>query len=237
MALVRYGGGVVQMTGSVGGTTYARNRYGNYARARTKPVNPNSVLQQEVRTVMAYLCERWAETLTAIQRTAWNDYASAVVMKNKLGEAIKLSGFNHYIRSNATLSRRGETLVDAGPTDFTLPEKDPSLSITTEVHEQRFNITFNDTMDWASENGGWLFMLQGKPQNPQRNFFGGPFKGIKDKAGSDGNGPDSPEQSSNLWVVAEGQKVWYQLRIARADGRISEPWTVQSTVVAGPIGA
>lgn len=235
MALVKFGGGIIQMSGSIAGTTFARNRYGNYARARTKPVNPNTELQQKVRTVVAYLCERWAETLTAVQRTAWGDYASAVSMKNKLGEAIKLSGFNHYIRSNANLARRGETIVDAGPTDFTLPEKDPALEITTEVHEQRFNIIFDDTMDWCKEENAWLWILQGKPQNPQRNFFGGPYKGMKDKTGVDPGGIASPEQSSNLWVVAEDQKVWYQLRISRADGRISEPWTVQSTVVAGPI--
>jgi len=235
MALVKYGGGITQMSGSMAGNTFARNRYGNYVRARTKPVNPNSERQQEVRTVLAYLCERWAETLTSVQRDAWNTYAAAVAMKNKLGETIKLSGFNHYIRSNAYLCRRNETIVDAGPTVFTLPDKDPLLSITTEVHEQRFNITFDDTMAWCTEDGAWLFILQGQPQNPQRNFFAGPYRGVKDKAGVDPGGISSPEQSTNLWVVATGQKVWYQLRIQRADGRITEPWTVVSTVVAGPL--
>jgi len=235
MALIRYGGGIIQMSGSIAGNTFARNRYGNYARARTKPVNPKTELQSEVRTVMAYLAERWAETLTDEQRIAWNDYGAGVAMKNKLGEVVHLSGFNHYIRSNAYLRRREETVVDAGPTNLTLPEQDPTLYITTEVHEQRFNIHFDDTMDWCSETDAWLFMLQGKPQNPQRFFFDGPFHGVKDKAGVSNGGISSPEQSTNLWVVAEGQKVWYQLRIQRADGRISEPWRVLSTVVAGPL--
>jgi len=235
MALVKYGGGIVQMSGSIGGNTFAHNRYGNYVRSRTKPVNPDTELQQEVRTTIAYLTDRWGNTLTGVQRTAWGVYASSVAMKNKLGESINLSGFNHYIRSNSYLKRRGETLVDAGPTEFTLPAQDPTLEITTEVHEQRFNIAFDDTMDWCTEDGGFLFMLQGRPQNPQRNFFAGPYKGVKDKAGVDPGGIASPAQSTNLWIVAAGQKVWYQLRIQRADGRLSEPWTVQSTVVAGPI--
>lgn len=235
MALVKFGGGIIQMSGSIAGNTFARNRYGNYMRARTKPVNPNSERQQEVRTVITYLAERWAETLTGDQRDAWGVYASSVSMKNKLGETINLSGFNHYIRSNAYLCRRGETIVDDGPINYTLPEKDPTLYITTEVHEQRFNIHFDDTMAWAKETGAWLFMLQGRPQNPQRNFFAGPYRGVKDKAGVDDTGISTPEQSTNLWVVGEGQKVWYQLRIQRIDGRISEPWTIQSTVVAGPL--
>jgi len=235
MALAKYGGGIIQLSGSIAGNTFARNRYGNYVRARTKPVNPNSERQQLVKSVVAFLSTRWAQTLTDQQRIDWNDYGAGVPMKNKLGETINLSGFNHYIRSNASLKRRGETVVDAGPAVFELPAKDPSLYITTEVHEQRFNIHFDDTMDWCTEDGGWLFILQGKPQNPQRYYFGGPFRGMKDKKGVDPGGISTPEQSTNLWVVTAGQKIWYQLRIQRADGRISEPWRVESTVVAGPL--
>ncbi|GAH13494.1 unnamed protein product, partial [marine sediment metagenome] len=49
MSLVKYGGGIVQMSGSIAGNTFARNRYGNYVRARTKPINPNSDRQVVVR--------------------------------------------------------------------------------------------------------------------------------------------------------------------------------------------
>ena len=235
MALVKYGGGITGMSGSIGGQTHARNRSGSYIRQRTKPVNPNTERQNLVRAALAMLTERWADVLTDVQRIAWNDYAAGVAMKNRLGDSIKLTGFNHYIRSNANIARRGGTVEDAGPTNLSLPEQDPTLSITTEVHEQRFNITFNDAMDWCTEDGGVLWILQGKPQNAQRYFFGGPYRGMKDKVGVDPGGIASPEQSTNLWTVAAGQKVWYQLRITRADGRISEPWNVVSTVVEGPL--
>lgn len=235
MALVQFGGGVIGMRGSIAGNTFARNRSGNYVRARTKPVNPSSERQNLVRSTMAFLTEHWSETVLPAEREAWDAYAAAVGMKNRLGETIKLSGFNHFIRSNANLCRRGETIVTAGPAINTLPDQDPTLEITTEVHEQRFNIQFDDGMAWANETGGWLWILQGRPQSPQRNFFGGPFKGMKDKAGVGNGGLASPEQSTNLWVVAEGQKVWYKIRLQRADGRITEPWTVVSTVVAGPL--
>lgn len=235
MALVKFGGGIIQMTGSIAGNTFARNHYGNYIRARTKPVNPNSERQQEVRNVISLLTSRWAQTLTPEQREAWGIYASSVAMKNKLGETTYLTGFNHYIRSNSYLCRREETLVDDGPTIYELPAQDPTIEVTTEVHEQRFNIHFDDTMDWAKETGAWMWMLQGKPQNPQRNFFAGPFRGVKDKAGVDDTGIASPEQSTNLWVVAENQKIWYQFRLQRADGRMTEPFFVESIVVAGPL--
>jgi len=105
MALVKFGGGVVQMSGSIAGDTFARNRYGNYCRARTKPTNPNTSRQQDVRASLAFLTDRWSNTLTALQRAAWNLYGDSVAMTNRLGETTKLTGFNHYIRSNIERKR------------------------------------------------------------------------------------------------------------------------------------
>jgi len=246
MALVKYGGGVIQMAGSIAGNTFARNRSGNYVRARTKPINPNSSSsnlardpgennQNIVRATLASLANRWSQVLTSVQRTAWDLYAASVVMTNRLGETIHLSGYNHYIRSNAFLLSRGETLVDAGPTIFELPEKDPSIVIEPEVHEQKAKLTFDDTMDWVDEDEAFLIIREGRPQNPQRNYFGGPYLGYKDKGGDSVTPKTSPEWITNLHLLSEGQKVWYDLRIIRADGRLSEPWTVSNIVVAGPI--
>ena len=59
MALIKYGGGIVDMSGSIAGNTHARNRFGNYMRARTKPVNPNSDRQVAIRAIVSYLAEFW----------------------------------------------------------------------------------------------------------------------------------------------------------------------------------
>lgn len=235
MALIKYGGGVIQMAGSIAGNTFARNRSGNYARARTKPVNPRSSAQNIARATLASLTYRWGQILTAAQRTAWNLYASNVAMKNRLGETIFLTGFNHYIRSNAFLMAREETIVDAGPTIFELPEKDPSIVIQPEVHEQKAKLTFDDTMLWVDEDEAFLTIREGRPTNPQRNFFGGPYLGWKDKGGDSATPKTSPEWITNLHVLTAGEKVWYELRIIRADGRLSEPWYVSNIVVEGPI--
>lgn len=235
MALVKYGAGVIQFSGSIAGNTFARNRFGNYLRAKTKPVNPNSPGQAIVRSVLAFLTAAWSQTLTPDEREQWNLYGKNVAMKNKLGEVIFLTGFNHYIRSNTLLKLRGEALVSAGPAIFELPAKDPTIRVTIEVHESRTNLYFDADMDWVKEDGGWLFILEGMPQNPQRNFFGGPYLGIKDKHGEAATPIESPEHFTHLHVLSEGQKVWYQFRIQRADGRISEPFYTNAIVQAGPL--
>jgi len=233
MALVKYGGGIVQMSGSIAGDTHARNRYGNYIRARTKPINPNTERQVEVRAALALLVERWSEVLTANQRAAWNLYASNVSMQNKLGETINLSGFNHYIRSNSILIPWSVPPIDDGPVVFTIPDQDPTLAFTASEAAQSFIVTFDDTLAWNDENGGFMFFEQGVPQNPQRNFFNGPWRRIGAFTGVGGGGPASPNPiAPMMFPIAEGQRQWIYARIRRADGRLSERFTANIIVAA-----
>ena len=225
MALVKYGGGIVQMSGSVAGNTHARNRFGNYIRARTKPINPNTAKQVLVRACVANLSARWAQTLSAAQRAAWDLYGASVAMKNKLGETVYLTGYNHYIRSNSWFARMGRTLVDDGPTVFELPAQDPTMSITISEATQQVTMTFDDTLDWCSEDNSMLVILQSQGQNPQRNFFAGPWTGRSAKVGASGVPITSPMDYASITVVSELQRVWAKFRILRADGRLSEAFT------------
>lgn len=224
MALVKFGGGVVGMAGSIAGTTFARNRSGSYARARTKPVNPNTAGQQAVRNAFGDLTTRWSAVLTAVQRTAWNLYASNVVMLNRLGENINLSGFNHYLRSNSILLRSALTLVDDGPTIFELPAQDGTYAVTISEATQLISNTFDETAPWANEDEGFMFIFQGSPQNAQRNFFAGPWN-LAGKIDGDGiTPPTSPTTLACPTVCTEGQRVWTYARVLRADGRVSTPF-------------
>lgn len=232
MALVKYGGGIVQMSGSIAGNTFARNAYGNYVRARTKPVNPNTARQQGVRAAIATLTTRWSSTLTAPQRTAWNLYGTSVGMLNHLGETIHLSGFNHYIRSNVTRETGPTVLVDDGPVIFELPAQDPTLAVTASEATQQLTTTFDNTMDWSVEDGSFLFLFQGIPMNPQRNFFGGPWRFFRYVGGVAPGGAASPDVSAAVFAIAEGQRQWIYARISRADGRLSEPFRADTFTAA-----
>lgn len=224
MALVKFGGGVVQMAGSIAGTTFARNRGGNYARARTKPINPNSPLQVIVRANLALLTVQWSSVLTAAQRTAWNLYASSVIMQNRLGESINLSGFNHFLRSNIVRLQAGASQVNDGPVIFEIPDADPTFAIVTTTATQIVSQTFDTALSWANEDSGHLFVFQGQPQNAQRNFFGGPWRFLNSIDGAGAGPPVSPEDSAAVFSVQTGQHIWAYGRISRADGRLSAPF-------------
>ncbi|MBA7611617.1 hypothetical protein ES703_18845 [subsurface metagenome] len=235
-ALVQFGGGITKMSGSIAGNTFGRNRSGNYVRSRTKPVNPNSAGQVKIRAALAYLTEYWKDFLSEDNRIAWATYATAIAMKNKLGETIKLSGFNHFIRSNSIRLHNNTNVLHEGPVINTLPEHDPTLSIDVDETPQKIAVSFDAGMAWNKEVGGCLFIQQGRPQNITRNFFGGPYRLSGHFAGTALNGSASPRNTTVTFPVAVGQRVWCRFRIARGDGRLSEPWSVLADVHAAAPG-
>ncbi len=220
------------MSGSIAGNTFARNRSGNYARARTKPVNPNSTRQVKVRSIIAELTERWRDDLTSDQRTAWATYAAAIAMKNKLGETIKLTGFNHFIRSNVNHVDAVAQYFDDGPEDLTLPDRDPAFAIEAAADTQLVSVAFNTALAWNSEPGAGMYLYDGRPQNVTRNFFKGPYRGIHWLGGIQPPGNTSPQTHTGEFTLITGQKIWCRARIIRVDGRLSEPFEASTTVVA-----
>ncbi len=223
MALVKYGGGIIQMSGSIAGNTLARNRYGNYMRARTKPINPKSERQMSARGVIQYLTEYWHETLDATQRGAWANYAAAVAMKNKLGETIKLSGFNHFIRSNTSRLSANLAIVPDGPTTPALPAIDPGFLFTTSAYYQKLVIQYTPDAPWSKENGAALIVHAGRPQLETRNFFGGPWRAAGKLEGNDVTPPEQQTMLEPQFTLTAGQRIWCFHLIAMADGRLSSP--------------
>jgi len=231
MALVKMGGGVIAMSGSIAGNTFARNRSGNYVRARTKPVNTNTQAQQDIRTVMSFLTNLWSVTITAPARTAWNTYANAIAMKNRLGESIYLTGFNHFIRSNTEWVNRGHVATAAGPTTLLLPAKDTTFAITASVASQKISVTFANSATWAASSAGVMYTYMGVPRNVTRNFFNGPWKYMSKIEGA-GTPPTSPAALDPPMMLTLGQLITVYARIREADGRISEPMTASCIVLA-----
>jgi len=230
MANVKYGGGVVAMAGSVAGTTHARNRFGYYVRARTKPVNPNTSLQIVVRLAIANLTQYWHDTMTPAQRIAWATYAGAVSMKNKLGETIYLTGFNMFIRSNVVRVQLGQNKTPAGPTVLALPEGDPTFSITASAGTQLISVTWDPLLPWCSIPASVLGLWMGQPQLATRNFFNGPWKNM----GSIPGNQVPPQDRAPSYTLVLGQRIWVYSRTSSGplDSRLSEPMVASCTVLA-----
>ena len=221
--LIKYGPLVSDASGSTGGVTIARNRFGPYMRSRTTPVNPNTDRQTSVRAIMAFLAEQWRESpMTSIIRGAWETYAASFNWKNRLGQAVQLTGFNAFCMCNGALINAGGTLVTAGPTTLGLPPQDPSFEVSISAATQKLSITFDDGFDWLDEDAGYLSVQMHLPQSPSRNFFGGPWKWAGAIQGDSITPPTTPDATIDVpYTATEGQKIVCRARIIREDARTS----------------
>ncbi len=110
-ALVKFGGGVSAMSGTLGGTVFARNKTGAYSRNWVKPINANTTRQQTVRNEFATLIAGWKD-LTKAQQTAWEDMAPQYPYTNRLGETSEYTGQQLYNHLNMNLQVIGATILD-----------------------------------------------------------------------------------------------------------------------------
>ncbi|MEE9221817.1 MAG: hypothetical protein V3U34_09855 [candidate division NC10 bacterium] len=209
-----------KLSGTIGGTVASHNRGGQYLRALVTPVNPNTSLQQAVRTIFANLAAAWSG-LTDLQRAAWDDYAANVPVINRIGDSINLTGFNMYIRSNTPREQVGLDRVDDGPTDFTLPALgDVSFAAAVTAGLIDIAVTFDNSEPWAAEVGGALLVNVSRQMAPTINFFKGPFNAQDPVLGAV-MPPVSPDIQATTIPGTVGNIVFAHFRVTRLDGRLS----------------
>lgn len=230
--LVKFGGGILDASGKLGGNVFARNRYGSYVRGLVGPINPNSERQQAIRSKMQSAVEAWRATLTAAERAAWEVYAAAVNWTNRLGETIHLSGYNHFIRSAVSLLQCSAAIITDGPTELTLPEADETMAATISEATQLISVAFDTGLDWVGEDDAYLSVSMSIPNGEGRTFLKQQLRWAGLVAGDSGTPPTSPQTIACPFPVAEGQKVYVEAKIIRADGRVSAPFRDTTAIAA-----
>jgi hypothetical protein len=219
-----------EASGSAGGLTASRNRFGAYMRARVMPVNPASAYQQVVRNALSTLTARWQNVLTDAQRQAWETYGINVPMPNALGDPVNLTGLNHYIRSNTPRIQAGCTLIDDGPVVFSLPVLTPLTAITATAGTENVAFAFDNTDPWANEDNGHLLIASSRQQAPTINFFKGPYRYQHKEDGNSVTPPTSPSSYTSTFNLDAGNNVFLLARASRADGRLSSPFRGQGAI-------
>lgn len=209
-----------QRSGSIGGTVWSHNKAGVYIRNRSIPVNPNTDRQAAVRTAVRNLSIFWDTELTQGQRDAWDVYAANVTWLNRLGQAINLTGLNHYVRCNTQKIISGIARDDTAPGIQDIGDAEDALAATASEGTQDLTIDGNAGAPWLVEALGWQYYYMGIPQNASRKFFGGPYRFVTAVPGA--GPPPFPIVIAAPWPFVEGQRIWLRSRIQRGDGRLSE---------------
>jgi hypothetical protein len=224
---------IATASGSLAGATFSHNAGGQYMRRREVPVNPQTGYQTNVRNAMAAASVRWTTVLTEVQRQGWRTWAEGITIVNTLGQAIKLSGFQHYVRINAlafytigiTTSSGGFVGTDVAPVGSVIG---PSAAIVSAavVRTTGPPLAIELTLDFDSvPAGGIVGVWLSPPVGLGRNFWKGPYI-LADAATAaattviDLADVSTPEYSTRFGNLAIGAKVWGYARQQSTDGRI-----------------
>ncbi len=223
---------ITEASGSIGGLTASHNRGGLYFRARTIPVNPNTPQQQAIRGFVAQLANLWLNTLTEVQRTAWDTYALQVPLPDRLGEPRNVGGLAMYIRSNVPRLQIGFDRIDVAPTTFNLGDyTTPTMGQPTAATQQ-FPVVFSETDAWVLEEDSALAFWVSRPQNPSINYFKGPYRYSVAIAGDPLVPPTSPQNINVSFPFVAGQKIFIRTNVTRIDGRLGTEQFASAIAVA-----
>ena len=114
MALLVPGAVVSVLSGKLGGTVFARNRGGAYARSYAIPTRVTSDSAQQVKAAFTAASRGYAN-LSAAQIAAWDQYGAENPVSNRIGQLITLKGQSWYVGCNSRLIITGDTPIDLPP--------------------------------------------------------------------------------------------------------------------------
>jgi len=145
---------VSQIIGKLGDNIFQRWKNKKVVKSAEVSVeNPNSDMQQMIRGALGFTSNRWANTLTAEQKTTWESYASKSPGYKKKPAGIRqlmdgndgtFFGLNAAIKVNTQLIMAGLNPVDVAP----LADAVPGLPL---LHSASFNGT-NLIVQWDTFN-------------------------------------------------------------------------------------
>lgn len=226
MAVIKLGPMISDIRGSIGGTTFARGPAGIYARGRVKPVDPSSPRQQAVRNAVAYCQAYWRSTLTQIQRDSWDHLGTVSGIQGSLGEKIRLTGAQAFIRTNAIVRLAGGTIVDAAPS---VPYE-IDMPVLVFLAEETAGVTL-ESITPALAVGDVLQIQTSAVYSPTRNFCKGPWPEIQWLDSVD----EEPIALTTGTDYAIGDRFFMAARLVTALGRVTVINRYQIDVVADPV--
>ncbi len=222
-AIVRLGGGVTDIRGSIGGTTFSRGKGGNIARARMKPVNPKSYLQNTRRAIVAYLMKAWSGTLTEQERTDWRAYATGTSWTNRLGQSIEINGNAAFVRLNSLLLQIAEPLRTPAPTAM---GHAGGVTIAFDAETDLTSIEFEEPGGaWVNDvDENLLIISMGIPVEAGHISMTKAFKYIGFIEGEAAAEPTYPLDIAAAYTMTAGQMITCRAMFIDPEMRVSGPF-------------
>jgi hypothetical protein len=201
-----------EIRGSISGTTYSRNRFGQYVRRRAVPAQPRTSFQMSVRSFFGNIASRWRD-LSQDTQALWRAFAERIVRTDPLGNPIRLTGLQAFVMINALRRVLGLGVLTDAPPDVGTPPAIATLDLAIDTTVNQFDVMFTPT-----PLAGAIVIEATAPQSAGVNSVGrSKFRFIRMvKPGSYGASITSPqsiwsEYVSRFGVPPEGSKVFVRV--------------------------
>lgn len=156
-------------SGSVGGTTYAKNRNGLFLRAKTAPTQPRTTAQGNVRAAFTGSAQAW-RGLTDAQRAGWHTLGAQVKTTDALGQSSTLTGAQVHLALNGVLATVGTSPISDAPSQ---PEALAALPpITLEAARQGTAAGAFSLLVHSTAYGGKVQVYVTPAVSAGRSYFG-----------------------------------------------------------------
>ncbi len=126
MAKYTPGPTVAAISGSIGGSVFSRNRYGQYIRFRAIPTVSTTPYALATKAKLQDCSSAW-QSLTAAQKLAWRVWAAQNPVQDSLGFAQIITGHVAYVGLNTRRLRMGQAQIVDPPIT---PRPQPLTSLT-----------------------------------------------------------------------------------------------------------
>ena len=156
MGLIKFGGGVTAISGKIGGTVYARNRGGAYARNWAKPTNTPTEKQSLQRLGFGNVSKDWSALSKALQ-TDWDSLASTMTRINRLGDAYTPTGRQVYLESSNNLRQIGLSPLTTPPITSLQPTIDGTPVL---VLEEAASVIDSITINGLAAQSGISYVVE-----------------------------------------------------------------------------
>lgn len=160
MALVKFGGGVTSMRGTLAGNIFSRNAGGNYVKQFMIPTNPQTASQLAARAIFSQISTAWSG-LTQGQRNGWITRAATIPFENSVGDEYFLSGKGLFQKVNTVAVGIEEAVFEDIPGDSVVPDAPAEYTITASVAGQTILLT----SDVANVPADRKYVTDGAPQS------------------------------------------------------------------------
>lgn len=134
---IKYSALVSGARGKLNGSVASRNRYGDYFRNKTTPVNAQTTFQQNVRAKLGLTARRWRQ-LGQDSRDGWNSLAEQRPFTDIFGDQHNYSGFNLFMKVNQQLGVFLDTTTDDAP---------PQSPAPSDIEGVQFDLVNTDTVE------------------------------------------------------------------------------------------